>query len=87
MIEVKKMNGIVSQKRQHKKQKESTLLLLTQNDGRLMESDSANKQTWSGGQKTAKIRDEGENMEEIKQREKETGGDQGGTCKNEKRQW
>lgn len=37
---------------------------LTQNGGRLMESDSANKHIWSSGQKPAKIRDEGENVEE-----------------------
>lgn len=55
--------GIVSEnrKRLHKKQKEATLPLMTQNARRLMESDSASKQTWSGGRKTAKIRDEGGN--------------------------
>lgn len=65
-LNIEAVNGIVSQnrKRQHKKQKEATLLLLTQNGWSLMESDNASKQTWSGGQKTAKIRDEEGNIEE-----------------------
>lgn len=46
-----KMSGIVSQnrKRQHEMQNEDMFLLMTQNGGRLMESDSASKQTWSSG--------------------------------------
>lgn len=51
-------------KRQHKKTERGHTPALTQNGGRLMESDSANKHIWSSGQKPAKIRDEGENVEE-----------------------